>query len=344
MAEVILAEDLGKIVNGVLIAWFWSRVRPLQVRADDIKDEIIRTKWDGFRIGKSKAQEVEIRTAITKSMRGFVRLGAVTKLTGEGSRRFGGTWQWTDDAESTMKKFTRFNEAREVKIGMKEVRTNWSMVNKPIPKAAIELWPGVRGDRPWTYGYARVSTANQDLSDQIQQLKFKGAQVIFKEKFTGTTMDRPEFDRLLETLEPGDTLIVTKMDRLARTVSEAIKVLDELNARDVRVDILNIGSFETRSDGQLTAVSKMMRTILLAFAEFERDMIVERTQAGKAYAKANNKHYREGRKPKISGERLDQMLEYYEDHSVKETTLAFGVSKATLMRRVAEAKAKKVTE
>lgn len=79
-------------------------------------------------------------------------------------------------------------------------------------------------------------------------------------------------------------------------------------------------------------------------AEYERDMIVERTQTGRAYARTHVLDYREGRKPVINGRRLEQMLEYYDTHTVKETVSAFGVSKATLMRSVAERKAQALSE
>lgn len=190
------------------------------------------------------------------------------------------------------------------------------------------------------YGYARVSTPAQSLDEQVSELKKMGAQQIYSEKFTGTTVDRPEFQKLLNIVQSGDTLIVAKLDRLGRNVKEALEVMDKLQAKGVTLRIGNIGTFETNKNGDLTPMAKMMRTMMLAFAEYERDMIVERTQGGKAYAKAHDPHFREGRKPVISGERLEQMLDYYKTHTVKETTRAFDVSKATLMRRVAENQAK----
>ncbi|MFD1441655.1 recombinase family protein [Lacticaseibacillus hegangensis] len=194
------------------------------------------------------------------------------------------------------------------------------------------------------YGYARVSTPAQSLDEQVSELKKMGAQQIYSEKFTGTTVDRPEFQKLLTIVQSGDTLIVAKLDRLGRNVKEALEVMDKLQAKGVTLRIGNIGTFETNKNGDLTPMAKMMRTMMLAFAEYERDMIVERTQGGKAYAKAHDPHFREGRKPVIAGERLEQMLDYYKTHTVKETTRAFDVSKATLMRRVAENQAEKQTD
>lgn len=186
------------------------------------------------------------------------------------------------------------------------------------------------------YGYARVSTLAQSLDEQISELHLLGAQTVYAEKYTGTTVERPEFQKVLAVLQPGDTLIVAKMDRLARTVKGALEVMDQLQVKGVSLRIGNIGTFETDREGRLTPMAKMMRTMMLAFAEYERDMIVERTQTGRAYARKHVPDYKEGRKPVINGRRLEQMLEYYDEHTVKETVSAFGVSKATLMRRVAE--------
>ncbi|EPC78303.1 resolvase [Lacticaseibacillus paracasei subsp. paracasei Lpp221] len=150
---------------------------------------------------------------------------------------------------------------------------------------------------PIRYGYARVSTLGQSLDDQIAQLKTAGvrSENLFAEKYTGTTVQRPKFDKLIELADQGDVIIVTKLDRLARNTKEALTVLDDLQDRGISVDVLNLGRFATNEQGELTAIARLMRTMLLAFAEMERDMIVERTQAGKAYAKKHNPNFKEGR-------------------------------------------------
>jgi len=147
------------------------------------------------------------------------------------------------------------------------------------------------------YGYARVSTKGQDkygnsLQDQTEKLKAAGCEQVFHDSFTGTKMERPEFSKLMEKLQDGDTLIVTKLDRFARTAADGAKTVQELVNRGVEVNVLNMG----RADN--TPMGKLMVTIMFAFAEFERDMIVERTTTGKAVAKANNPDWREGRKQK----------------------------------------------
>ena len=103
-------------------------------------------------------------------------------------------------------------------------------------------------------------------------------------------MDRPKFTKLLDQLEAGDTLIVCKLDRFARTAREGLEVVETLMERGVKVHILNMGLIED------TPMGRVILTVMLAFAQFERDSIVERTSAGKALAKEKNPDYKEGRK------------------------------------------------
>ena len=145
------------------------------------------------------------------------------------------------------------------------------------------------------YGYGRVSSKGQaangnSLEDQEKKLKDAGCDEIVLEAYTGTKMDRPKFTELLEKLESGDTLVVCKVDRFARTLKEGLIVVEDLMNRGVAVHILNIGLLEDTPNGRL------MLHMWLAFAQFERDMIVERTSDGKAIARENNPDYKEGRK------------------------------------------------
>lgn len=181
------------------------------------------------------------------------------------------------------------------------------------------------------YGYARVSTKGQahdgnSLIDQRAKLEAAGAAVIVEEAFTGTKMERPEFGKLLNRLEAGDTLIVCKLDRFARTAADGAKVVQELLARGVKVNILNMGVADSSPMG------KLMLTIMLAFAEYERDMIVERTQTGKAVARQNNPDYRDGRPQKFTMKQLAHAEELLESHSYKEVEALTGISKSTLIR------------
>lgn len=147
------------------------------------------------------------------------------------------------------------------------------------------------------YGYARVSTDKQNLygsslDDQETVLKSNGAMQIFADNYTGTKMSRPEFDKMIGMLQGGDTLIVTKLDRLGRSSDGIISLIKSLLDKDVTVKVLNMGTIEN------TPVGRLVVTFLAGIAEFERDLIVERTMAGRAYKKATDPNYREGRKPK----------------------------------------------
>lgn len=148
------------------------------------------------------------------------------------------------------------------------------------------------------YGYARVSTLEQKLDNQIKQLRDAGAETIVQEKITGSTKNRPEFQDLLARLESGDTLIVTKLDRFARNTKEALELIQELFQQNVSIHVLNIGLIDNTATGQL------IYTIFSAFSEFERSLIVERTQDGKRYAKAHDPNFREGRPKKYTQEQL----------------------------------------
>src|SRR5574340_1546292 len=138
-------------------------------------------------------------------------------------------------------------------------------------------------------GYARVSTFEQKLESQIEVLKEAGAEEVFQEQFTGTTVERPQFNLVFKKLKDGDTLIVTKLDRLARNTKEVLEIVQSLFNRGIKVHILNIGLIDNTPTGQL------IFTIFSAFAQFERDMIVNRTSEGKKYAKDNDPSFKEGR-------------------------------------------------
>lgn len=144
------------------------------------------------------------------------------------------------------------------------------------------------------YGYGRVSSLGQQLTgnslgEQEKTLREAGADEVVLECFTGTTVERPKFRPLLEKLKPGDTLFVTKLDRFARA-ADAGKIIEELVNRGVTVNILNFGVANNSPTG------KLMLNIIFSFAQYERDMIWERTQEGKMAARAKNPDYKEGRK------------------------------------------------
>ncbi|MFI8709805.1 recombinase family protein [Bacillus sp. NPDC077411] len=175
------------------------------------------------------------------------------------------------------------------------------------------------------YGYARVSTLQQCLEIQIQQLKEAGCEDIRTDKCTGTRMSRPSFTVLLDELQAGDTLVVTKLDRFARSTKEAIETIQTLFSRGVAVHVLNIGVIED------TPAGRLLFNVFSAFAEFERDMIVERTQEGKAIAK-QSPDYKEGRPKKFNKAQIDHALTLLESNSLKQVSNMTGISESTLTR------------
>ena len=181
------------------------------------------------------------------------------------------------------------------------------------------------------YGYARVSTATQgrdgnSLEEQVASLETYGCQEIITEAFSGKTMERPKFQQLIEGLQEDDTLVVTKLDRFARTTIEGVQTVRDLFDRGVRVHILNMGLVENTLTGNL------ILTVMLAFAEYERGMIVERTQVGKALAK-QNPNFRDGRPKKFTQEQIGLALELLKSgKTYREVERMTGISKSTIVR------------
>lgn len=185
------------------------------------------------------------------------------------------------------------------------------------------------------YGYARVSTVKQkrdgnSLEDQTAKLKEHGAAEIYVDAFTGTKMDRPKLKELLAVLKEGDTLIATKLDRLSRSASQGIALVDELSARGVTVHILNMGVIDN------TPTGKLIRNIFFAFAEFERDMIVERTQEGKAIARMRD-DFKDGR-PRKDPEGFEKIAQKQKEGllTVADACKTLGISRATYYKRLKE--------
>ena len=179
------------------------------------------------------------------------------------------------------------------------------------------------------YGYARVSAKTQlkgnSLEEQRTELERNGCKVIIEEQFSGKTTVRPKFEKLIkEQLGTGDTLIVTKLDRFARNVTEGISTIRFLFDKGVKVHVLNVGLLEN------TAMGNFFITTLLAVAELERCMILERTSSGKEIARTRE-GYREGRPP-VAKERITLAMELLESHTYKETAEMTGISTATLAR------------
>ncbi|MBO0428324.1 recombinase family protein [Vagococcus fluvialis] len=181
------------------------------------------------------------------------------------------------------------------------------------------------------FGYTRVSTSNQDYQTQIQKLKNAGAEKIFSEKYTGTKKEgRNELINLQATIEKGDQVLVTKIDRLARSIVDLNSIVSFFNDKGVTVTFLdNSLTFEPdKKDSMQT----LMMNMLGSFAQFERDLIVTRTQEGKQWHKANNKNYREGRPKRVLNDRYKHAIELMKVLSMKEVVKKTDISLSTLKR------------
>lgn len=178
-------------------------------------------------------------------------------------------------------------------------------------------------------GYARVSTADQNMALQLDALKQAGVEKVFRDQgVSGSLTERPGLDRCLEHLREGDVLVVWKLDRLGRSTRHVLSVIDELTVRGV--------GFRSITDGLHTegAMGKAMLTIMAAFAELERDTMVERTRAGLAAAAANG---RKGGRPRKVDDAAASKARSMREKGINATDIAkmLGVSRATVYRYLA---------
>ena len=180
-------------------------------------------------------------------------------------------------------------------------------------------------------GYARVSTADQNLDRQLDNLKAQDCEKIFQEKVTGTKTHRPEIDVLMKTLRNGDTLVIDSFSRLSRSTKDLLEVVDRLQTMGV-----NLVSLKESLD-TTTATGKLMLTMLSALSQFERDIIAERTIDGLKAARARG---RLGGRPKAPLEKVTKALKLYDSNtmSIKDIANASGISTATLNRAIAARK------
>lgn len=181
------------------------------------------------------------------------------------------------------------------------------------------------------YGYGRVSTKNQSrdgysLHVQAQEIlsKYPDA-IIIQEAYTGATTNRPLLNSLINQIQTGDILCVTKLDRLARNTQEGITIIEGFFNRGVSVHVLNIGLLED------TAMGRFFLTVLLAVAEMEKTTIIERTQAGKEIARTKA-GYKEGRPQLYTREQLNHAMLLLENNSFAEVARMTKISESTLAR------------
>ena len=182
------------------------------------------------------------------------------------------------------------------------------------------------------YGYIRVSSKSQfdnnSFEEQEQKIleRYPNAE-IYKEQFTGTTIDRPVFNKVFDKIKSNDILVTTKLDRFCRNTKEGLEIIDRMLPENISIHILNMGLIDN------TPIGRLIVTNLLAFAEFERAMIVERTQSGKAIAKT--KHgFKEGRPKKYTKIQLEHAIDLLGNYSYNKVAEITGISKSTLIRTI----------
>ncbi|MCI2254093.1 recombinase family protein [Domibacillus sp. PGB-M46] len=184
------------------------------------------------------------------------------------------------------------------------------------------------------YGYARVSTQDQNLDTQIEKLKSYKCDVIVEEKFTGSTLKRPKLEKLLNDMAAGDKLIITRVDRLGRNTRELLDLVADLQQRDISLYIIELGIEATHRNG------KMFLTILSALAENERELLAEKRTAGIQLAK--EKGIKLGRKGKAKGQ-VEHALDLWKEgkHTIKEIESRTGVGKSILYREISKRELKR---
>jgi DNA invertase Pin-like site-specific DNA recombinase len=186
------------------------------------------------------------------------------------------------------------------------------------------------------FGYARVSTNDQNLEMQITALEKYGVEKIFSDKATGKNIQRKEFSRLLEQLRDGDTLVTFSLSRLGRKTKELIELIEKFNSEGITLVSLK-ENIDTNSP-----MGRAMIGMISIFAELERELITERVKEGVKNARARG---RLGGRPRITNEKVKEALTLYhtEQYSVQEIIKKTGVSKATLYRRLSELENKNET-
>ena len=177
----------------------------------------------------------------------------------------------------------------------------------------------------YTLGYARVSTEQQNLDRQLDMLSKYGVDKLYTEKMTGTKRDRPELNKLLDRMTEGDTVVIESLSRLGRSTKDLIELVDLFDKEGVHLVSLK-ESIDTS-----TPAGKLLFTLMSAIAQFERDVIAERTKEGLTAARARG---RIGGRPRTDEHKLQQAVKLYNagQHRISEIEELTGVKKATLYR------------
>jgi DNA invertase Pin-like site-specific DNA recombinase len=175
-------------------------------------------------------------------------------------------------------------------------------------------------------GYARVSTIEQNLDLQLHALKKAGCQKIYREKVSGATRQRPEFQRMLDQIRVGDVIVVWKLDRLARSTRDLLETIETIQAAGAKFQSISEPWADTT-----THAGKMIMTVFAGIAEFERDLIRERTGAGREAAKKRGVQF--GRPRKLNPEQMQLVRRLMDEgKSVRDLAKTFDVHIATIYR------------
>lgn len=184
------------------------------------------------------------------------------------------------------------------------------------------------GDDRMKFGYARVSTDDQSLNRQMDQLKEACVDKVYCEHFTGTKASRPEFDKLLEQIRPGDIIVICDLTRLSRSTKDLFNIVEKIQAIGANIKSLKESWIDTT-----TPQGKLLFTIMAGLSQFERDLISQRTKEGLASARARGRH---GGRPSVHNKKADVALKMYDSkqYSITEILKATGLSKSTLYRYI----------
>ena len=179
----------------------------------------------------------------------------------------------------------------------------------------------------FVFGYARVSTEQQNLDRQLDMLQKYGVDYLYNEKMTGTKRNRPELEKLLERLTEGDTVVVESLSRLGRSTKDLIWLMDTFNSKGV-----NLVSMKESID-TTTSTGKLLFTLMSAIAQFERDVIADRTREGLNSARARG---RKGGRPRTDSDKLRKAIKLYntQQYSLAEIEDMTGVKRSTLYRGI----------